>query len=159
MPLTAADVMTTNVKTVGPDAKVAEIARLLSDNNISAVPVCDDQGRVLGVVSEGDLLRPVGQTMSAKRAWWLTLVADGTEVAPSVLECISMQNQRARDLMVAPAISATEATTVAAMADMLMNHRIKRLPILRDGTLVGIVSRADLVHALARTPSAIAEAL
>jgi CBS domain-containing protein len=70
-----------------------------------------------------------------------------------------MQNQRARDLMVAPAISATEATTVAAMADLLMNHRIKRLPILRDGTLVGIVSRADLVHALARTPSAIAEAL
>ena len=58
MSLTAADIMTTNVKTVRPNASVAEVARLLSDNEISAVPVCDAHGQVLGILSEGDLLRP-----------------------------------------------------------------------------------------------------
>jgi CBS domain-containing protein len=159
MSLTAADIMTTKVRTVRPDASVAEIARLLSDNEISAVPVCDERGQVLGMLSEGDLLRPVGQEHAVKRAWWLNLLAEGTDLAPSFLECISVENQRAKNLMVGPAITALEDTTVPELADLLVRHHIKRLPILRDGKLVGIVSRADLVRALARTPDAVAEAL
>ncbi|HEY0183888.1 MAG TPA: CBS domain-containing protein [Rhodopila sp.] len=159
MTLTAADIMTTNVKTVRPEASVAEIARLLSDNNISAVPVCDDQGVVVGMLSEGDLLRPVGQEHAAKRAWWLNLLAEGTDLAPSFLECISVENQRAANLMIEPVITATPDTTLPELADLLVRHHIKRLPILRSGKLVGIVSRADLVRALARTPDAVAEAL
>lgn len=159
MTLTAADIMTKNVKTVRPDASVAEIARLLCDNQISAVPVCDAQGQVIGMLSEGDLLRPVGQEHAAKRAWWLNLLADGTDLAPSFLECISVENQLARNLMIAPVVTASPDNTVPELADLLMRHHIKRLPVLRDGKLVGIVSRADLIRSLARTPDAITEAL
>ncbi len=159
MLLTAADIMTTRVRTVRPDASVAEIARLLSDNGISAVPVCDDQGHILGMLSEGDLLQPVGKENPTKRAWWLNLLAEGSEVAPSFLDCISAENQLARHLMVTPAITASADATVPELAELLVHHRIKRLPILRDGELIGIVSRADLVRALARTPDTIAEAL
>jgi CBS domain-containing protein len=159
MLLTAADIMTTRVTTVRPNASVAEIARLLSDNGISAVPVCDEQGQILGMLSEGDLLQPVGKEAATKRAWWLNLLAEGTERAPSFLDCIGAENQRARNLMVSPAITASADATVPELADLLISNRIKRLPIMRDGKMVGIVSRADLVRALARTPDTIAEAL
>jgi CBS domain-containing protein len=159
MSLSAADIMTKNVKTVHPGDSVATIARLLCDCSISAAPVCDEQGQVLGMISEGDLLRPVGTESTTKRAWWLNLLAEGTDLAPSFLECISVENQQARTLMVAPAITALENTTVPELADLLMRHHVKRLPIMRDGRIVGIVSRADLVRALARTPDAIVEAL
>jgi len=159
MTLTAAEIMTKNVKTVRPDASVAEIARLLCDHQISAVPVCDAEGQVVGMLSEGDLLRPVGHEQSAKRAWWLNLLAEGTDLAPSFLECISVENQRAGNLMITPVVTASPDNSVPELADLLMRHHIKRLPILREGKLVGIVSRADLIRALARTPDAIAEAL
>ena len=88
MSITAADIMTADVKTVRPEASVAEVARMLCDHAISAVPVCDTHGRVLGMLSEGDLLRPVGQDSATKRSWWLNLLAEGTDLAPSFLECL-----------------------------------------------------------------------
>lgn len=156
MPITAADIMTTDVKIVSPDASVAEVARLLCDSEISGAPVCDAQGQVLGMISEDDLLRPVGMDKAAKRAWWLDLLAEGTDLAPSFLESISVESQTAGNLMVKTVISASPDTTLPELADMLVRHHIKRVPVLRDGKLAGIVSRADLVRALARTPGAIA---
>ena len=82
MSITAADIMTTNVKTVRPEASVTEVARLLCDNNISAAPVCDAQGQVLGMISEDDLLRPVGRETATKRSWWLNLLAEGPICRP-----------------------------------------------------------------------------
>ena len=111
------------------------------------------------MLSEGDLLRPVGKEGSTRRAWWLNLLVEGTDLAPSFLECISVENQRARDLMATPVITASADASVPDLADLLVRNHIKRLPILRDGELVGIVSRADLVRALARTPDIIAEAI
>jgi CBS domain-containing protein len=157
MSLTAADVMTSDVKTTRASASVAEVAKLLCESEISAVPVCDDQGQVLGMLSEGDLLRPVGKEHAAKRAWWLNLLAEGTDLAPDFLESIRVENQRAGDLMVGPVITASADTSLPELADLLVRHHIKRVPILRDGKLVGIVSRADLVRALARTPDAVIE--
>jgi CBS domain-containing protein len=159
MSITAAEIMTTNVKTVLPDASVSEVARVLADHGISAAPVCDNQGKLLGMLSEGDLLRPVSRGNSARRSWWLNLLAEGSDLAPSFLESISVENQPARALMVTPVITAAPEARVADMADLMVNHHIKRLPILRDGKLVGIVSRADLVRALAGNPGAIAEAI
>jgi CBS domain-containing protein len=86
-------------------------------------------------------------------------LAEGTELAPSFLECISVENQLARNLMVTPVTTASPSASVQKLADLLVLHRIKRLPVVRDGKMVGIVSRADLVGALARTPEAVAEAL
>jgi CBS domain-containing protein len=157
MTLTAADLMTEQVVTAQVDDPVAKIARLLSDNEISALPICDRQGGVVGMLSEGDLIRPYGKERASKRAWWLNLLAEGTDLAPSFVECLKVENQLARDLMVTPVITASPETTVPELADLLGRHHIKRLPILRDGKLVGIVSRADVVRAIARTPGAVAE--
>lgn len=159
MPLTAADIMTKDVKTVRPDNTIAQIAKLLSDSGISAAPVQDRDGRLLGMVSEGDLLRPVGQELAEKRAWWLNILADGTDLSPAFLESIRVGNRLARDLMVTPVVTATPETSVPVLADMLVRHHVKRLPIVGDGKLVGIVSRADLVRALALNPDAITDAI
>jgi CBS domain-containing protein len=159
MSLTAADIMTRDVTTTRPDASVAEVAKLLSDNEISAVPVCDTGGKVVGMLSEGDLLRPVGSESTTKRASWLNLLAEGTDLAPAFLEAISLPNRGVRNLMITPAITVPADASVSDMADLMLRHHIKRLPVLRDGKLVGIVSRADLVRTLARTPDAITEAL
>ena len=157
MSITAADIMTTNVKTVSPDASVAEVARVLSDNGISAAPVCDDQGKVIGMLSEGDLLRPVSHGSSVRRSWWLNLLAEGTDLAPQFADYIRLDNRRARDLMQTGVITAAEGTTAPELADLLTQHHIKRVPVLCDGKLVGIVSRADLVRAMARSPEALVD--
>ncbi len=157
MPLNAATIMTRDVVTTRPDYFVATVAKLLSDHEISAVPVCNDQGRLLGMLSEGDLMRPFGKENALKRAWWLNLLAEGTDLAPVFLDYIRLDSRRAHDLMVTPVITAPEDASVPELADLLARHRIKRVPIVREGRLVGIVSRADVVRALARTPDAVAE--
>jgi CBS domain-containing protein len=157
MALNAAEIMTRDVVTARPDDSVAKVAKLLTDREISAVPVCDEVGRVLGMLSEGDLMRPFGKENALRRAWWLNLLAEGTDLAPSFVDYIRLDSRRARDLMVSPVITAPENTDVSEIADLMARHRIKRVPIVREGRLVGIVSRADVVHALARTPDAVAE--
>ncbi|HVY14115.1 MAG TPA: CBS domain-containing protein [Rhodopila sp.] len=157
--LTAADIMTRSVVCAKPNDTVAIVARLLSDHDISAVPVCDASGAVIGMISEGDLIAPVGEQNIARRTWWLGLLADGMDLAPSFLDCIKVENRSVGDLMVSPVITASPETTVPQLADLLVKHHVKRLPIVKDGKLVGIVSRADLVQAFARTPDAIVEAL
>ncbi len=159
MTITASDIMTTKVVTARPDDSMAKVARMLSDNGISAVPVCDAQAGVIGMLSEGDLIRPFEKDKLSKRAWWLNLLAEGTDLAPSFLECLRVENHSARELMVAPVVTASPGTSVPDLAQLLSRHHIKRLPILHDGKLVGIVSRADVVNAIARTPDAITEAL
>jgi CBS domain-containing protein len=151
--------MTRNVVTAKPDDTVTKVARLLSDHGISAVPVCDAAGAVVGMVSEGDLIAPVGTTSSTKRSWWLNRLAEGTDLAPSFLDSIKVENRRVADLMVTPVITAAPSMTVPELADLLMKYHIKRLPVVSGGKLVGIVSRADLIHAFARTPDAIVESL
>jgi CBS domain-containing protein len=157
MPLNAADIMTRTVVSARPEDPVIKVAKLLSDHGISAVPVCDEQGRLLGMLSEGDLMRPFGQENALKRDWWLDLLAEGTDLAPVFLDYVRLDSRRAHDLMVTPVITAPDDATVPVLADLLARHRIKRVPIMHDGKVVGIVSRADVVRVLAQSPGAIAE--
>ena len=159
MSVDAASIMTRNVITCGPDATVAEVAALLASHDISAVPVCDKDGSLLGMLSEGDLMRPFGAANEMRRAWWLGMLAEGTDLAPEFLDYIRMDKRRARDLMTRDVVTATERTSAAEIADLVSKHHIKRVPILRDGKLVGVVSRADLVRALARSPEALTDPL
>jgi CBS domain-containing protein len=151
--------MTTKVITAHPEDRVAEVVRLLSDHGISALLICDQEGKVLGMLSEGDLVRPFGKKHTPKRAWWLKLLAADTDLAPAFLDSIRLENPPARDLMIAPVITASPDITVPELADLMSRHHVKRIPILQDGKLVGIVSRGDLVNAIARTPDATAKAL
>ena len=144
----AADVMTSEVITVGEDALVQEAAKLMAERGISAVPVVDRDKRVVGMVSEGDLLHRAETGTERRRSWWLEIVASTNQLAG---EYVKSHSGSVKDVMTRDVISVTEETTVADIAILLETNRIKRVPVLRDDRLVGIVSRANLVRALAMT--------
>lgn len=142
----AKDIMTTDVATIAPDMEVAEIAKILMDNKISGVPVVDASGETVGMVSEGDLLQQVGLAGEARRSWWLRLVSTPEQDAK---DFVKSHGRCAADVMTTNVVSIGEDTSTAEIARLLEERRIKRVPVLRDGALVGIVSRGNLLHALA----------
>jgi CBS domain-containing protein len=144
----AFDVMTASVVTVRPDTSTQAIASLLLEHGISAVPVIDESGEIVGMVSEGDLLRLSDADREARRDWWLSLLAEGEALNPQYLAHLGEHKRTARDIMSAPIVTVTPHTDVSEIGKLLTTHRIKRVPVLRDGRIVGIVSRADLVRAL-----------
>jgi CBS domain-containing protein len=146
--MTASDVMTREVTTVSPHTPVQEIATLLYTRRISGVPVVDDDLRVVGMVSEGDLMThsaAVGEE-PRKRSWWLGLFGDTTNSAESYTRSHA---RTASDIMSTKVIGVSEDQPLSEIARLLEKNRIKRVPVLRDGRLVGIISRANLLQALA----------
>jgi CBS domain-containing protein len=142
----ARDVMTTAVVTVLPGTEVREIAALFLERRISAVPVVDAQGQLRGIVSEGDLLnRPEAGTQH-RRSWWLRLFSGPDDQAR---EYLRVHGRRAEDVMSEKVVTVAEDMPLAKIASLLERHRIKRVPVMRDGKLVGIVSRANLLQGLA----------
>jgi CBS domain-containing protein len=158
MSLKASDIMTHTVVTVGPDDTVKAIAGALCGHDVSAVPVCDNKGVLVGIVSEGDLMQPFGAENTLKRAWWLNLLAEGDDLAPEFLEYVRMDHRCARDLMTTTVITASEDTPIPELADLMTRHRIKRVPIMRGDRLVGVVSRSDIVRTLIDTAAAVTRA-
>ncbi len=146
----AKDIMTTRVVTVAPDMPVREIAKILIAEGISAVPVVDESGAPLGVVSEGDLIGRDEQAREARRDWWLSLAA--AEMAADFLARLGDGGRVARDVMAGPVIAVEEDTDTAEIARLLVEYKIKRVPVLRQGRIVGIVSRADLLRVVAAEP-------
>jgi CBS domain-containing protein len=142
----ASDVMVTDVITAKADSNVYDVAELLLTNRISAVPIVDDAGKLLGMVSEGDLLRRGEADTGHERSWWLKLLM-GRELLAA--EYLKEHSRRVDDVMTRGVISAEPDTPVADIATLLERYRIKRVPIVRDGKVVGIVSRANLIQALA----------
>jgi CBS domain-containing protein len=137
--------MVTNVITVGPDSTVQEVAELLLRHRISAVPVVSE-GKIVGIVSEGDLInRPETET-SHRKSWWLEAL---TSRPASAIEYIKSHSQRIADVMTRNVITASPDTSVSEIAALLEKNGIKRVPIVDDGRLVGIVSRANLLQGLA----------
>ena len=140
--MNAGDIMTTNVVTVSPDTSITALARLLLDNNISAVPVVDDDGEVVGMVSESDLLgRP---SIRSLRGWWLRLF---DEEALCLEELAAAKQLRAGDIMTRRVVSVSDRMPIDLIASLLHRRKVKRVPVVRDGKLVGIVSRVDLLDA------------
>ena len=148
--MNARDVMTRDVVSVASDTPMRKIAALLVEKRISGVPVIDGSGAPIGMVSEGDLIGRSEAEREARQDWWLTTLAEGEAVNPEFLASLSYPT--ARDMMSAPVISIDEKTSLGEIAELLTTHRIKRVPVVRDDRIVGIVSRADLVRALAAKP-------
>ena len=137
--------MTSPVISVGPETPVHEIATLLLKHRISGVPVVE-HGRLIGFVSEGDLLHR--QEIGTERrpgSWWLRLFS----VSGSAEDYVKSHASRARDIMTREVVSVDPDTGLAEIATLLEKRRIKRVPVLSEGNLVGIVSRANLVQAIA----------
>ena len=143
----AQDVMTTVVATVPADATVLEAAKLMLERRISALPVMDDKDRVIGIISEGDLMRRAELGTGEARSWWLRLLAED-----AAQDFIRTHGTAIRDLMSAPVVSVRRNAPLQDIARLFEKHRIKRVPVLEAGRLVGIVSRADLVRRLATLP-------
>ena len=144
----AMDIMTSEVITVEEDATVQAAAELMAEHGISALPVVDKDTRVIGIVSEGDLLHRAETATEQRRSWWLEMMTSTNQLAG---EYIKSHSAKVTDVMTRDVISVTDTTPVADIAVLLETHRIKRVPVLRDGRLAGIVSRANLVRALAMT--------
>jgi CBS domain-containing protein len=155
--LDASSIMTREVVTARSTDTVTHVARLLSKNAISAVPICDANGILLGMVSEGELMRPFIDSNVKRRAWYLTLLADGTDLAPEFLEYVRLDRHEVGDLMTRPVVSAPSSASVTELAELMTRHRIKRVPIVQDGKPIGIVSRADVIRAIAQSPESVIE--
>jgi CBS domain-containing protein len=146
----AADVMVTNVITVEPDASVQDVARLLLTNRISGLPVVNADGKLVGIVSEGDLLHRVEAGTERRRSWWLAALT-GRDVLAA--EYVREHSHKVADVMTRHVVTAAPDTTLQEIATLLEKNGIKRVPIVQDGKIVGIVSRANLLQALASVKS------
>ena len=145
----AREVMIVAIVSVTPDTTTQETARILRDRGISAVPVVDEAGKPIGMLSEGDLIGRDDADREARRDWWLTLLAEGEQLNPDFLASLRSPVTRAREVMTSPVIAVDDDADIRDIARMLIDHRIKRVPVLCDGRVVGIVSRSDLVRTLA----------
>jgi CBS domain-containing protein len=148
----ARDVMTTDVATANPDTPTRDIAALLLRRGISAVPIVDSGGGPIGMVSEGDLVGRDQSVREARRDWWLALLAEGNALHDDFLASLRSPERLAHEIMSAPVVTVDEDTPVSEIARLLATYRIKRVPVVRDGRIVGIVSRADLLRVLAAQP-------
>jgi CBS domain-containing protein len=143
--MNAADIMTPDVITVGPDTPLDQLVNLMLEKRISGVPVVE-RDRIVGIVSEGDLLRRAETGTERRRSHLLELISS-TSAASA--EYVRTHGRKAGEIMTTSVITVDAATPIAEIADILETRRIKRVPVTRDGKLVGIVSRANLLRALA----------
>jgi CBS domain-containing protein len=143
---TAGDLMTTAIVSVAIGASVRDVARLLLEKRISAVPVLGANQKLLGMVSEGDLVGRNDVDRVARRDWWLTLLVDGRPADDSLEALVSRPVEQ---VMRAPVMTVEAQAPLHEIAEMFCVYDVKRLPVMRGGRIVGIVSRSDLVRAMA----------
>ncbi len=145
--------MTSPAIVVRPQATLPEIAAVLSNNHVGAVPVCNPDNTLVGIVSEADLLKPFRESARLRRDWWLELLAEGEDLPREFLDYISQDAHTAADVMFRSVVTAEEQTTLPELAETMVKRGITVIPILRDGRVVGVVTRADLVATIAREPA------
>jgi CBS domain-containing protein len=151
----AADLMSTHVVAVPPDMPVAAVAEILAARGISAVPVIDQESRPVGIVTEGDLIRRLADQPRGPFGWFLDIFRDKTPMAARFAKA---HGKTARDVMTTALVSVGVDASAEQVARLMEQHQVRRVLVLRDGRLVGLVSRADLLRAILR-PAAPAEAL
>ncbi len=150
----ARDLMTSEPVTFQPGTPIAVAARAMAERGFSGAPVVDVDGRLLGMLTEGDLLRRLAAPADAPKSWIAGLFESASQQADRFARA---HGQTAGDAMTRGAVTAEEDTPVETLAKAMEERAIRRIPVLRDGRLVGIVSRADLIRALLQ-PSAELEA-
>jgi len=142
----ASDVMSTSVVTTTPEMTVEGVAQLMINHRISGVPVVAGDGQLVGIVTEGDLLRRAETGTERRRSRWSEWLSSGPRLAA---EYIKSHARRVDDIMTREVVKVGELATLAQIADLMETKRIKRVPVVHDGKIIGIVSRADLLRVLA----------
>jgi CBS domain-containing protein len=146
--MNAREVMTSRVISATANTPARDIAQLLLKNQISAIPILDYTGAPIGMVSEGDLIGRDETERNARREWWLALLAEGESLGSDVLSRVLRRERVASEIMSKPVVTIAEDTDTAEIAHLLATHRIKRVPVVRDGRVVGIVSRENLLRGM-----------
>jgi CBS domain-containing protein len=142
----AIDVMVRDVVTVRPDTDVADAVKLLAEHDVSALPVVDGEGNLLGILSEADLIHRAEIGTEKHRPWWLEAVTGASRLAE---EFAKSHGKKVGEIMTSGAIAVSEDTPLSEIAALFEQKRIKRVPVVKDGKLIGIVSRSNLIQALA----------
>src|SRR5271165_4824600 len=141
----ASDVMTRNIFSVRPDARVAEAIRTMLDKQISGLPVIDEAGRLVGILTEGDLLRRGETGTERQRPRWLEILMGPGRLAG---EYVRTHGRKVDGIMTRDLVSVAPDTPLKEVVELMERHRIKRVPVLDGDVPVGILSRADLLRAL-----------
>jgi len=141
----AADVMTRDVMTVRPETPVAQAIRLMLDNNFSGLPVMNADGKMVGILTEGDLLRRSETGTERHRPRWLEILMGPGRIAG---EYVRTHGRKVEDIMTTGVVSVAADTPLDEVVSLMERRRIKRLPVLDGDALLGIVSRADLLRSL-----------
>lgn len=139
------DVMSRTIVTVMPGHSIRHAAQIMLDHRVSGLPVLDGEGRLVGILTEGDLLRRVEYGLTGGRPHWIAAVSP----EGAARDFIKSHSWRVGDVMTKPVATVTEQTSLADVAVLFGTRGIKRLPVLHDGRLVGIISRADLLRIIA----------
>ena len=142
----ASDVMSRSVVTVRPETDLAEAVKLLAEHDVSALPVIDAENNLVGILSEADLIRRVEIGTEKHRSWWLEAA---TGAATLAREYAKSHGEKVAEIMTPDVVSVAEDAPLSEIAALLERKRIKRVPVVKDGKLVGIVSRSNLIQALA----------
>ena len=142
----AKDIMYRAVATTTPETTVEEVARLMINLRISGVPVLDKNGQLVGIITEGDLLRRAETGTERRRSPWSEWFSANSRMAA---EYIKSHARRVEDVMTREVVSVEELASLGEIAELMETNRIKRVPVVHDGKIVGIVSRADLLQVLA----------
>src|SRR5215831_2850277 len=145
--MNAGEVMSRNPIAVPAEAGLAEALRLMFDHRVSGLPVVDGKAGLVGILTEGDLLRRGEIGTAGQRSRWLDLLTTSGRRAS---DYVRTHTRRVSEIMAADVVSVTEDAPLTEVVRLMERHRIKRVPVLRDGALIGIVSRADLLRALQR---------
>ena len=144
------DVMTSPVLSVESESPISQAIQLMLEKRISGLPVLDGQGRLVGIVTEGDFLRRTETGTQRRRSRWLEFLIGPGRLAD---EYTRSHGRKVIDVMTPDPVTINEQTSLEQVVQIMEKHRIKRLPVLREQKLVGIVSRANLLHALAGVAS------
>jgi CBS domain-containing protein len=142
----AQDVMTRQLITVAPDSSILEALRLMLQHRISGLPVVDKTGNVVGIVSEGDFIRRAETDTQQKRPRWLQFVLGPGRLAD---DYVHTRGRRVDEVMTADVVAVTEHTSLDDVVALMEKYRIKRVPVMHENQFVGIVSRANLLRAIA----------
>jgi CBS-domain-containing membrane protein len=141
----AAEIMTTRLVTVQPETPVADAVHLMLQDQVSGLPVVDEAGRLVGIVTEGDFLRRAELGTERRRRRWMQFLLGPDRLAD---EYIHSHARKVSDVMTTEIVSVGADTPLDEVVNLMERHRIKRVPVVRDDKIIGIISRANLLRAL-----------
>ncbi|MBV8401321.1 MAG: CBS domain-containing protein [Acetobacteraceae bacterium] len=146
--VTAGEIMTRDVAVVHPESSLLDAVKLMASRRVSGLPVVDQAAKLVGIITEGDLVR-WHEGSSEREQRWLDMLAEGLQPASAFVEAIRAEHNRVKAVMSGKVTTVTEETPARQIAALMHDKDIKRVPVMRDGRLVGIVARSDLIRALA----------